>query len=356
MGLTHYEVLGVSPDADKATVRAAYRQLVRMTHPDAGGSSAEFAAVALAWSVLSSPEARARYDESLAGVAAGWGEEVDLGWAGKPPPPSEPWPPVHGGNGEPTGAPPRGRIDPLTSVPLVLPSLDRVLARVPVPVARPARWALLVAVGAMLAPAILVIALAGEVTRPAGPRVSAGGFFLCVTWAAGLFVITYLRALVIDRDRIRPEGAAMVLVAVVILVGLGAMVATDQPDGPTRTDLVSAMATAAFVATAVVGCLAIEWRIRRVERVLAKHRVLARRHRAAAAWNALLADKEGTSGGSIRRREPTDPMYGAGWWILFDGEGNRCGEAPSSAPAAWVELLREFGLDVADAPGGEPQR
>jgi curved DNA-binding protein CbpA len=45
-------VLGVRPDADQAEIHAAYRRAVRRTHPDAGGSAAEFEAVQAAYEAL----------------------------------------------------------------------------------------------------------------------------------------------------------------------------------------------------------------------------------------------------------------------------------------------------------------
>ena len=59
-----YEVLGVSRDADLATIRRAYRKKVRATHPDGGGSVEAFNELKTAYDVLSDPIRRARYDES----------------------------------------------------------------------------------------------------------------------------------------------------------------------------------------------------------------------------------------------------------------------------------------------------
>jgi curved DNA-binding protein CbpA len=71
---THYEVLGVEPDASPAALRAAYLAKARVLHPDrqVGRSRAEVASaqrrmqdVNAAWAVLGDPRARRSYDLSL---------------------------------------------------------------------------------------------------------------------------------------------------------------------------------------------------------------------------------------------------------------------------------------------------
>lgn len=61
-----YDVLGVARDATLAAIRKAYRKLAKSHHPDATGGEAteSWHAIALAYSVLSDPQARARYDET----------------------------------------------------------------------------------------------------------------------------------------------------------------------------------------------------------------------------------------------------------------------------------------------------
>lgn len=62
---SHYEILGVSPSASTADIRAAYRRLARLHHPDVSGadtSALEMAAINSAWSVLSDPVSRFNYD------------------------------------------------------------------------------------------------------------------------------------------------------------------------------------------------------------------------------------------------------------------------------------------------------
>jgi len=61
----HYKTLGVTATADVGAIRAAYRRLVRETHPDMSDNPADharFADVTEAYSVLSDPAKRRRYD------------------------------------------------------------------------------------------------------------------------------------------------------------------------------------------------------------------------------------------------------------------------------------------------------
>ncbi len=66
---THYDVLGVPPNADHETVKAAYRRIVKTYHPDLheGDRTAEVRSkqINTAYAVLKDPERRARYDEHL---------------------------------------------------------------------------------------------------------------------------------------------------------------------------------------------------------------------------------------------------------------------------------------------------
>lgn len=57
-----YEVLGVAATATDDELRKAYRRRLRETHPDAGGSAAQFHAVQAAWELVGTPEARAAFD------------------------------------------------------------------------------------------------------------------------------------------------------------------------------------------------------------------------------------------------------------------------------------------------------
>jgi molecular chaperone DnaJ len=57
-----YAVLGVSPAATAAEIKAAYRALVKRHHPDAGGDDHTILALNAAWEVLGDGERRRRHD------------------------------------------------------------------------------------------------------------------------------------------------------------------------------------------------------------------------------------------------------------------------------------------------------
>ena len=51
-----FSVLGIEPDADSATIKRAYRQRAKETHPDRGGSETEFKQVKDAYEMIESGE------------------------------------------------------------------------------------------------------------------------------------------------------------------------------------------------------------------------------------------------------------------------------------------------------------
>ncbi len=63
----HYAILGVSPGATTAEIKAAYRALVKRHHPDAGGDPRTILALNAAWEVLGDGDRRRHYDHG-AGV------------------------------------------------------------------------------------------------------------------------------------------------------------------------------------------------------------------------------------------------------------------------------------------------
>lgn len=57
-----YDELGVPKDADKATIRRAYRKRAQKKHPDKGGSIEQFHAIQIAYDVLTDDDRRREYD------------------------------------------------------------------------------------------------------------------------------------------------------------------------------------------------------------------------------------------------------------------------------------------------------
>jgi curved DNA-binding protein CbpA len=64
--MNYYAILGVPSSATKEQIKAAYRELARTTHPDAGGDHERFAQIAEAWEVLSDDDEREYYDADRA--------------------------------------------------------------------------------------------------------------------------------------------------------------------------------------------------------------------------------------------------------------------------------------------------
>ncbi|QUQ70957.1 Chaperone protein DnaJ [Kutzneria sp. CA-103260] len=62
-GVDYYELLEVKPGASQAEIKSAHRSLVKVLHPDAGGSQIMFRLVQEAYETLSDPAKRAAYDQ-----------------------------------------------------------------------------------------------------------------------------------------------------------------------------------------------------------------------------------------------------------------------------------------------------
>src|SRR5262249_59855972 len=86
----YYDVLGVPRDADVATLKRAYRELALKYHPDQNPENPEaeahFKEVSEAYTLLSEPDSRARYDRrGFEGVGGGVGFDIrgltDVLWA-----------------------------------------------------------------------------------------------------------------------------------------------------------------------------------------------------------------------------------------------------------------------------------
>lgn len=68
--IDYYKILQVDPDAHPEVIRAAYRVLARVYHPDVeGGSSEKMVQLNNAWAVMSVRTMRAAYDRSRAALA-----------------------------------------------------------------------------------------------------------------------------------------------------------------------------------------------------------------------------------------------------------------------------------------------
>lgn len=61
----HYQLLQVRRDASQQVISAAYRRLMRDTHPDHGGDAEAARVLNEAYATLSDPMSRARYDRTL---------------------------------------------------------------------------------------------------------------------------------------------------------------------------------------------------------------------------------------------------------------------------------------------------
>ncbi|XP_003748643.1 uncharacterized protein LOC100902146 [Galendromus occidentalis] len=86
---SHYAILCVDRNVSGPDLRSAYHRQARKWHPDkhAGGeehATEVFKSISLAYQVLSDPDTRARYDESLAIAAARHSTEQEPSWRSAP--------------------------------------------------------------------------------------------------------------------------------------------------------------------------------------------------------------------------------------------------------------------------------
>ena len=60
-----YSIFGVSQNANKTELKAAYRRLVKKHHPDTGGDKNKFLEIQLAWETLNDPIKKQNYDRTI---------------------------------------------------------------------------------------------------------------------------------------------------------------------------------------------------------------------------------------------------------------------------------------------------
>jgi curved DNA-binding protein len=60
--MNYYEILGVESNASQADIKKAYRDLVKVHHPDVGGSDERFKQISEAYETLSDKDKRQQYD------------------------------------------------------------------------------------------------------------------------------------------------------------------------------------------------------------------------------------------------------------------------------------------------------
>lgn len=84
-----FAVLGLDPDADDETIKRAYRQRAKETHPDHGGSVTEFKRVRDAYEAIQAGEIDREGDHETGGFADNFGPDVPDPHAPDPEPDTE---------------------------------------------------------------------------------------------------------------------------------------------------------------------------------------------------------------------------------------------------------------------------
>lgn len=153
-GRSHYDVLGVSPDAKADAIRRAYLRQARRWHPDRpAGDAEQMRAVNEAWEVLGDIRSRAAYDRGLARQRASTAGQSPPQSAGRP---GHTGAPRSAGSARPTGNP-RAESSP---PPAATPPLEMVGVRW--------RWISLV-VAALVAGAVVLIVVATSAIDDSDP-------------------------------------------------------------------------------------------------------------------------------------------------------------------------------------------
>jgi hypothetical protein len=358
--LSHYEVLGIEPDADLATIRAAYRRRARETHPDTGGDDATFAAVALAWWTLSTPDRRAQYDAGTDDADEDdWGE--DLAWdapADPPAPPGRPEPPApaprdvpgprpahkpsHGPAPESTDPPegPRPPIDPLAARPAALPAPAR-------PSGLTDAYAPHLRRRGLIACAAILLLIAAPIAFPSladgtGP-LGDTDIVVIAAYATLLWLGLWFRARTHEAGcAARVTAATAVWGALTLGAFFGAGAIIDGPFSAPQLLLHVIAWTTGLVLVLLSG-----HRVRRARARAALDRDARRRHALARRWNRVLRMRAQHGHAHVEAGERKGRTV---WLLVSDTSGHVLDWAPAAAPRAWRQLLHEAGVDVAPVP------
>lgn len=381
---SHYDVLGVAPEATPAEVARGFRSAARRAHPDMGGSADEFAEVSLAWEVLGDPTARAAYDLSL--------EPVDLWsapeWGAAPPGPGRAADDRQRSDGDAgvatseVGGDPRaedaiagsldaddaslprtrnGGLDPFRGAPVVLPPLAPPPLADFVPSPWPDRLLLACAVLAVVAAAPVAglttaalwssqpNAVMGRWTPVYGALVGVAGVIAIA--AAGRATLRHWREHPPDQEALRVRvylaaalvwisaTRAVVLTTEIAVLGVGALVALD--------------ARARRRATT--------WQVRMRERRDADLAAMELGRLRAERWNHVRAAASDPGARIVRigkpvhgdRRHRRVRVVGSrrrtmhyftafaqdGWWAVLDEGGQVLALAPPDAPRRWSAVV-----------------
>jgi len=355
----HYAVLGVSRDATADTIRTAYRERMRVAHPDAGGSIELAQALNEAHRVLTDPARRARYDATLPAprTAPGWGtaRPVALRQPDAFPEPEQPSPrrpdPAPTGTRPPPTRPSWAEAPAATesSPPGPAPTTRRVLvlpepAVIAPPRFRLRRWAAL-ALGGLAASAAIVGAIGVAGGAPVAGWTTFG--LLAASVATGWWAV-------------RQPRPVTHVIGLVTWLGCGIAMTVV---GARTAGIPTPMILLGFVAAGVLSPARAE-RERQVADAARATEAGSRVRRAALEWEALLstagprrvprwvehavADDAGTATRvrlrSARGRPAAHVLQGlwpSGIWVIADRTGTVHGWATEEARRAWERFAQE---------------
>lgn len=357
-----YAVLAVSRSADKAELLRAYRRAVRRTHPDMGGSAAEFAAVQAAWEALTGapPEP---VDEWALGD---WGVDVDApdgpaatttadttaaDAASEDPPGSQRTPTLPPEDDDLPFPGPHAHRDPFAPGAVRLPEPTLVVPR-----RRPATGANRLDRALPTAIGIGVLTIASTAAF-SGSLISTGAYWTVGVWA-------FVLALGILMARKLGVGSAISFLSMAVLLAAG----------PAMVDRHTPPSVVLLVGTALTSIAILVREFRKLHtpapgndrlRDAARMGPALERHDLARRWNDVRhalttpgSTVERLVGSGLPRPEQrwlgVDARTGlatvrdlggldaeAGSWVVLDAAGSILATAPRDAPGAWSATVRK---------------